>query len=134
MKYITVNWKAVNKAISENDCGQLRSEQAQIKKLIDTKLNDAYIERRKQEELNKIKALKELPIDSDVIYTGRSSDIKFGEIGKKKKDGRSRMTAEFNGKRWSVYYTNLKQDQLTSDELNSRKVTDRISELLIGKL
>ena len=131
MKYIKPNWLAINKAIAEGDIKELRAEEFKIKEKIQAKVEAYYKEKRKREALDKISVLKLLPVGGTVYYTGSSGDdIKFGNQGRKVKDGRSRMVVDFYGKKWRVYYTYLKTLEVTTEEKSSRACTERIMGIL----
>lgn len=127
MKYFKANWNAINKVIRECELTDLRAEQNELSKKIQLKINGMLRDKRELEVANKITELKHLPIGSVVHYTGRSGEIKFGATGIKVKDGRLRMIAEFSGKNWGIYYTNLKISEVTANEKISNSITTKIT-------
>ena len=130
MNYFKPNWYAINKAITEGQLKELREEQRQLEKKIQSKVDAFYLEKRQKEAADKIAALKSLPIGGTVFYTGRSLDIKFGSVGKKVKDGRTRMSVDFDGKQWGCYYTNLKAEEITPAEKSSHDISVRLTEFV----
>lgn len=134
MKFFKPNWHLINKAIEAGELKELRTEESDLKKKIQAKVDVYYAAKRAKEAGDKIAALKNLPVGGTLYYIGRSSDIKFGAQGAKVKDGRTRMIVEINGKQWSCYYSNLKTDEATAEEKTSNKVTTRITELLTERL
>lgn len=134
MKYLTPNWSAINKAISAGDLKELREEERSVKKKIQDKIDAHFKAKREAEAAQKIANLKALKAGEPVYYTGHSCEIFFGTTGVKISDGRTRMVADFAGKKWSVYYTNLQTIPLTAEEKSNRKISNRIGEILTGKL
>lgn len=133
MKFIKPNWHLINKAIEAGDLKDLRQEESDLKKKIQSKVDAYYKAKREKEVADKIAALKNLPLGGTIHYIGRSADIAFGAQGTKVKDGRTRMIVDINGKHWSCYYSNLKTDEPTQGEKSSHIVTTRIGELLNEK-
>ncbi len=131
VKFFRPNWSQINKAIESYSLKELREQQKKMNDTIQKKINLAFQAKRNKEAADKLKALKDLPIDSDVYYTGNSPDISFGSKGFKRKDGRKYMTVSFEGKAtWNVVYQNL-QEQPTSDSQNSsHKITSRLNSAL----
>lgn len=130
-KYFNPNWQAINKAIPADELRkEMRKELYDLRIAIEKKCDEHYImmqQKKKQDEINELKKLSNGCV---VFYTGRSSDISFGQQGTKVKDGRTRMVIEIDGKKWNCYYEALSTTEPTKDQRTSRIVKNVITSML----
>lgn len=128
-QFFKVNWTAVNKAIPEN-LKELRQAQKELSNKIQKKVNDYYRLEREKMAAEKVAALKSLPVNSDVYYIGRGDKVEFGAKGKKVKDKRIRMLAEFDNTTWDCPYTALIDRPPTDQEIKNRKIEKEFSRIV----
>lgn len=126
---ITVNWKAVNKMIAEGNTKDIRELARAIKDKIDAKCNEHWKQKKEQEQRDKITALKALPVGAQVFYTGNLPQL-IGKAGIVKKQGRTRMVVDFDIGAYQCYYESLRTTPLTAQELNSKRVSAKLTALI----
>jgi hypothetical protein len=125
-QYFKPNWAAINKAIPDN-LKELRQAQKELEKKIQGKVNDCYREKKKLEVAEKIAELKELPMYSEVYYIGKGDTINFGAKGKKIRDKRIRMIAEFNDKMWDCPYISLRKEPPSDQAIRDNELGKHFS-------
>jgi hypothetical protein len=133
MKYLTINWREVNKAIEGGQLKELRKEEHEVKEKIQKKVDEFYKAKREADLQAKFKALKDAPEGTPIYYIGRSIEIPFGSEGKKvsqSRKNRTRMTVEFNGRPWYCAIINLQLDPLTESQKSSHNITTKLTNFL----
>lgn len=126
---ITVNWKAVNKMITEGNTKEIREIARAIKEKVDAKCNEHWKQKKEQEQRNKITALKALPVGAPVFYTGNFAQL-LGKSGTVKKQGRTRMVVDFDIGAYQCYYDSLSTTPLTEQELDRKRVNAKLTALI----
>ncbi len=130
VKFFRPNWPQINKAIEAYSLKELRDQQKKMNDAIQKKIDLVYQAKRLKEVADKLKALKDLPLDTEVFYIGRNPAISFGLKGLKKKDGRKYMTVEFDNMRWNIVYTNIQTEPPSTNQELSNKLSKRLDNIL----